>query len=118
MAPVLALLGAGVVLLVRHPSAPAAVAFAVVAGVGLALEAVVWRHFRRRWAGDTSSHPMDIPAPLRAPVRLGLSAALLVGAITWKAVGLGESWMAGFLVGLGLLAFYLVVWLVERWIQR
>jgi hypothetical protein len=106
------------VALVQHPSVPGAGALVALAGVGLVLEVVVWGHFRRRWAGETTSHPMDILEPLRAPIQLGVLLALIVGAITWKAVGLGQSWVAGLLTGLGLLACYLVVWLVDRSAHR
>ena len=61
---------------------------------------------------------MDIPEPLRSPIQLGVLLALLVVAITWKAVGLGQSWVAGFLTGLGLLAGYVAAWLVDRSVHR
>lgn len=105
-------------LLAVHPSATAALALLSLAGVGLALETTVWRYFRRRWAGDTTTHPMDVPTPLRAPIRLTVLCGLLVGALIWKAVGLGYGWASGLFTGLGLVAFYLVVWLVDRWVTR
>lgn len=118
MVPVPVLLVLGVVALVQRPSIAGAAGLVALAGVGLVLEAVVWRHLRRRWSGDTASHPMDIPEPLRQPIQVGMLLALIVGGLTWKAVGLGYSWVSGFLTGLGLLAFYLVVWLVDRSVNR
>ena len=109
---------AGVVALVGHPSIVGGAGLVALAGVGLVLEAVVWRHLRRRWAGGTASHPMDIPEPLRQPIEVGMLLAVIVGALTWKAVGLGYSWVSGFLTGLGLLAFYLALWLVDRSVNR
>lgn len=108
----------GVVALVRHPSIVGGAGLVALAGVGLVLETVVWRHLRRRWTGDTASHPMDIPEPLRQPIEVGMLLAMIVGALTWKAVGLGYAWLSGFLTGLGLPAFYLVGWLVDRSVNR
>jgi hypothetical protein len=108
----------GVVALVQHPSLPGAGGLVALAVVGILLEVVVWRHLRRRWAGETTTHPMDVPQPLRSPIEVGVLLALLIGAITWKAVGLGQSWVAGLLTGLGLLAFYLVAWLIQRSVEQ
>jgi hypothetical protein len=110
---------AGAAAVATHPaSVVAAVALLTLAGVGLALETAVWRHFRRRWAGDTTTHPMAVPQPLREPIMLTVSCAFLVGAIVWKAGGTGYSWTSGLFTGLGLLAFYGVGGLVQRWVER
>jgi len=108
----------GLATLVAYPSAVGAGALVVLAGVGIALEVTVWRHFRRRWAGETTSHPMDIPQPLREPVAVVAACGLLAGALIWKAVGLGYPWTTGLVSGLVLFVIYAVAWLVDRSVRR
>jgi len=77
-------------------------ATALLAIVGLSVEVLIWRTFRRRWAGDSEAHPTSgIPERFRDPLRMVGAFGLLIAAIAWKAEGLGESWGVGVLMGVG-----------------
>ncbi len=116
--PIPAALVAGVVMVARRPSVIGIVALTLLALIGLGLETVVARHFRRRWAGETATHPMDIPAPLREPVTLTLLCGALAGALIWKSVGLGHGWLPGALTAAGYLGFMGVAAGVGRLYRR
>jgi hypothetical protein len=83
--------------------------------VGLAVEVHLLQTFRRRWAGDVEAHPTaDLPAPLRRPIQLVLAFGSWIGAMAWKAHGLGESWPAAVLLAGGCAAFVLAIGLAVQ----
>ncbi len=74
--PIPAVIIGGVVLTLLRPSLGGVVALGLLAVVGLGVEFLLWRTFRRRWAGDQDAHPAS---GINGRMRSFLSGACLVG---------------------------------------
>lgn len=107
--PIPAALAVAAVVTVGHPSPAGAIALGLVSLVGLTYEGLVWRSFRRRWAGELVGHPMDVAERLRHPLEVIIACGAFVAAASWKARGLGESWGVSVLMGVGYLGFLVVL---------
>ena len=114
-----AIIGAAVLTLLR-PSLGGVVALGLLTAVGLGIEVLVWRTFRRQWAGDRGAHPIS---GINGRTRRFLSGAVLwvafVLALAAKGVGLGydaPTIAAGIAIGIG--ALLLTGWLMIRYSGR
>lgn len=120
VAPIPAAILGGAVLTFLRPSLGGVVALALLAAVGGGVEYLLWRAFRRRWAGDGESHPISAIS--------GRARGYLSGAVLWvafllalaaKGIGLGYNGptiAAAIAISIG--ALLLIGWLVTRYSGR
>jgi hypothetical protein len=118
--PIPAAILGGAVLTLLRPSLGGVAALALLVAVGLGVEFLFWRTFRRRWAGDRDAHPIS---GINARTRGFLSGAVLwvafVLALAAKGVGLGydaPTIAAAIAIGIG--ALLLTGWLMIRYSGR
>ncbi len=105
--PIPLLIGVDVVGVVLRPSGVAVAAFVLVGIVGLALEAVICRDLRRRWAAGVPREAIGHFGEPQRPVVLVILAVCLWAAWTFKAHGTqGMSWGEASLFALILLPVY------------